>query len=176
MQRHLLDFCDRTTTQLNRTVAKFKRATLSIMNRLLKKFALWLLIVLLPLQGFAAIVHHSCDSGHVVISIAVASTNAQDSSASKKDTNADLMSASAINDECDEHPGFQAKKPSAKKLCKVGLCSSCASCCVGAVAPPVFASFYLPSKLPEVRHTSGVTLVIGFIPDSLERPPRYLPV
>lgn len=146
------------------------------MNRLLKKCVLWLLIALLPLEGFAAIVHHSCGSGHMVISSAIQASNAQDSSASGKHTNAGLMSTSVMHDECEEHSGLLVKKPSGKKLCKLGSCSTCASCCVGAVAPPVVVTFTVPSKLPEVRHTAGITLVIGFIPDSLERPPRYLTV
>lgn len=146
------------------------------MNRLLRKCVLWLLIALLPLQGFAAIVYHSCGSGHVVISSAIQAQNAQVRWASEKHTNADLMSTGAVHDECEEHSGPVAKKPSGKKLCRIGSCSTCASCCVGAVAPPVFVTFTVPPKLPEVRHTSGVTLVVGFIPDSLERPPKYLTV
>jgi hypothetical protein len=144
------------------------------MNWLLKKYVIWLLIAVLPIQGFAAIVHHSCGSGHVAVTSSNQAAIAQDALAFEKHHSHDVMNADASRDGCAEHSGHSVKKSSGSNPCKRGLCSTCASCCVGAAAPPVFVTFTLPSKLPEERHTSGATLVIGFIPDSLERPPRNL--
>jgi hypothetical protein len=78
------------------------------------------------------------------------------------------------HDGCSDDIADSTKKPPGSHAYKHGSCSACASCCVGAAAPPFFSSFNLPSKIPEVRRTSGASPVIGFIPDSLERPPRHI--
>lgn len=89
----------------------------------------------------------------------------------------DAVSASeqavSEHDACAEDTADSSKEPSGSHAYKHGTCSACASCCVGAAAPPVFSSFSLPSKIPEVRRTSSATPVIGFIPDSIKRPPRH---
>lgn len=97
---------------------------------------------------------------------------AADSMTLEKHVAPDLMSADADDDGCAEHAGHSFKKSSGNEPCKRGSCSACSSCCVGTAGPPVFVTFILPPKLPEVRHSPGLTLVIGFIPENLERPPR----
>jgi len=53
-------------------------------------------------------------------------------------------------------------------------CSACATCCIGAVAPPsvaVMTSAY-SSPLPAI--VTPTPLVTGFIPAGLERPPKRI--
>jgi hypothetical protein len=57
---------------------------------------------------------------------------------------------------------------------KGSFCSSCASCCVGAVAPPVSLNHTLPPSLPETVHILAAPLIAGFIPAGPERPPRHV--
>lgn len=142
------------------------------MDSMLKKLMIWLFIAVLPIQGFAARAYHSCDSEHMAVTGATGALAAQDALVFEKNKTQELMSANDAHDECAEHLGHSVKKSAGNTPCKRGSCSACASCCVGAAAPPVFVLFALPPKLPEVRHASGTTLVVGFIPDSLERPPR----
>lgn len=147
-------------------------ATLKTMTRLLKKYLLCLLIAVLPIQGFAAVVQRSCSSGHMVAASLVLETAEPGQSAHDMDAVSASEQAVSEHDGCAEDTADSSKAPSGSHD-KHGSCSACASCCVGAAAPPVFRSFSLPSKIPEVRRTSGATPVVGFIPDSLERPPRH---
>jgi hypothetical protein len=152
---------------------KTESATLATMTRLLKKYLLWLLIAVLPIQGFAAVVQRSCNSGRMVAASAALETAELGPSAYDIDAVSASEQAVSKHDGCAEHTVDLSKERSGSHTYKHGSCSACASCCVGAVAPPVFSSFSLPSKIPEVRRPSGATPVIGFIPDSLERPPRH---
>lgn len=132
------------------------------MNRVFKTFLLWLLIVALPLQGFAAAVQTPCgpmahhDSSEMVMQ-AQAHHHESDNAAGSM-TVAAAKSSGASSD---------AKHKSA-------FCSACATCCVGAVAPPS-ASLLTPvysSSLPVISSPSP--LVSGFIPAGLERPPKRI--
>lgn len=143
------------------------------MTRLLKKYLLWLLIAVLPIQGFAAVVQRSCGSGVMMHPNSSVEPAAQVQSVHVMDAAAGIDQVVSEHDECPEHASVLSKKASGSHGYKHGSCSACASCCVGAAAPPVLLSFILPSNTPEVRRTSGATPVIGFIPDSLERPPRH---
>lgn len=136
------------------------------MNRFLKTLLLWLLLAALPLQGMAAALqtacgpterngssgtaasmpshhHHDGDTGHAHV--------ADGDTASESPTSSDKSS-----DAGHTHSG----------------CSACASCCVGAAAPP--STLDLPAvhgdSLPVV--ISPIPLVAGVVPGGLERPPR----
>lgn len=142
------------------------------MTRNLKKLLLWLLIAVLPIQGFAAAIQRSCSMGSMVVG-AAAGTSVQDHS--KNEHAAPVhMQHSSDHEACAEASSESSKKASHGQGYKHGSCSACASCCVGAAAPPALLSFDFPSIFPEVRHASGLPAVVGFIPDSLERPPRHL--
>ena len=147
-------------------------ATLVTMTLLLKRYLLWLLIAVLPLQGFAAVVQRSCSISSMVLTSSSVETPAQALSSHSLDAVVEVDQAVADEDECPEHAAGLTKKPSGSYGFKHGSCSACASCCVGAAAPPVFFAFSLPSSTPEVRRASGVPPVFGYIPDSLDRPPR----
>lgn len=142
------------------------------MTRNLKKLLLWLLIAVLPIQGFAAAIQRSCSMRSMVVA-AVAVTSVQEHSKNEHAAPGH-MQHSAGHEACAEASPDSDAKPVHGHGYKHGSCSACASCCVGAAAPPALLSFDFPSIFPEVRHSSGLPVVVGFIPDSLERPPRHL--
>jgi len=132
------------------------------MNCVLKTFMLWLLLAALPLQGFAAAVQTSCgpmahhDSSEMVMQ--------GDSHDHKGDGAANHSTVAAA----------KSSGGSVDTKHKSSFCSACATCCVGAVAPPsvsVLTPVY-SSSLPVVSSLSP--LVTGFIPAGLERPPKRI--
>lgn len=132
------------------------------MNRVLKTFLLWLLLAALPLQGFAAAVQTSCGpTAHHGSSEMVIQPHSHHHEGDGAASGATVVAANSAGD-------------SAHSKHKSAFCSSCATCCVGAVAPPS-VSLLTPvysSSLPVVSSPSP--LVTGFIPAGLERPPKRI--
>lgn len=145
------------------------------MNRVFKTFMLWLLIAALPIQGIAAVVQASCGPRHHAVSSASAGMvdhhhdgsvtphSHSDMVGHDTDMNADRLADAGSDSES-----------SSRQIQKISSCSACAACCFGAAAPP-------PSLLiTPVLSTAGVAVLspvvsfTGFIPASLERPPRHL--
>lgn len=132
---------------------------------MLKKFLLWLLIAALPLQGFAAAMQTSC--GQMVAHHGqTEKTSAMQAHHQAAGDTADSMHASA-----DHNAPHFAKDPAGANH-HGGSCSACASCCIGAAAPPsvnVLTPVYR-SAVP--APSAPAHLVAGFIPAGLERPPK----
>ena len=138
------------------------------MNRFLKTLLLWLLLAALPLQGIAAAMQTACgplkqdDSAETTLS--VQSHHHDGDAMNMSDT--DAADAGAVVKSAmphDKSAGDQHKHAS---------CSACASCCVGAFAPPstaVITPTY-SNLLPAV--VTPVPLLTSFIPTGLERPPK----
>lgn len=53
-----------------------------------------------------------------------------------------------------------------------GKCSHCASCCVGAAAPPAVPSEVLPATFSTFVALAVEPAMTAYIPAALERPPR----
>jgi hypothetical protein len=132
------------------------------MNRVLKTFLLWLLLAALPLQGIAAAVQASC--GPAAHDGAAEMTMQAKSHHHEGDGAADSASVVAASSDGD----------SADIQHKNSVCSACAACCVGAVAPPSISTLTpaYSTSLPAV--SSPAPLVAGFIPAGLERPPKRI--
>ncbi|QNA89555.1 hypothetical protein G4G28_15720 [Massilia sp. Dwa41.01b] len=143
------------------------------MNRTLKTYLLWLLIAVMPFQAFAANVLRTCNSGHQGMTM-VAATSMDHSDASASSHDAVMDQQSGDEEECSEMASSDDQDNDASKSLKHGSCSACAACFVCAVAPPQLLTFKPSFNSAEVYVTFGSTLVAGFIPDSLERPPRLL--
>lgn len=133
------------------------------MTRVLKTFLLWLLLAVLPLQGIAAAAQTSCgpmshhDSSELVVVMQPHHHHDGDAAVSA----VKVALAKAIGD-------------STHSKHKSAFCNACATCCVGAVAPP-FVSVLTPvysGSQPVVF--SPAQLVTGFIPAGLERPPKRI--
>jgi hypothetical protein len=142
------------------------------MSRLLKRYLLWLLIAVLPIQGFAGAVLRTCASPSSRAEVAVEAV-IHASLTEGMHTASIGATQMADNASCDEHVGHTSQKSTGDHEAKHGSCSACASCCVGAAAPPTLLSVRVPSRVPEVFPIPAVTPVVGFIPDNLERPPRH---
>lgn len=138
------------------------------MNRFLKTFFLWLLIAVLPVQGFASAIEASCGSQHhgSVALKAVTAEHHHDG----------VAGAQHHHEQTADSSGSSAH---ASTLGKVGdsghkhsLCGACATCCVGAVAPPSALAVppSLSNTLPAV--VTPPALATGFVPAGLERPPK----
>lgn len=117
----------------------------------LKTFLVWLLLLTLPLQGFASVSQAMCDS--VPAMVIVPEQPAQPPHAASADATG----------------GDHCKPPSA-----TSKCSTCAACCVGAAIVCAFAP--VPG-LPAVGSEPIpyiATHVTANVPGGLERPPHSL--
>lgn len=142
------------------------------MTRSLKTFLLWLLIAVMPLQAFATNVLRVCSSGHQGMTVDASAPGAYAEVGSESPQH--LMDQQLPDDEeCTEVSSSSTDDNDCPDAPKLGSCSACAACCVGAFAAPAMHSFVSPPNVAEVHETFGSTLVVGFIPDSLERPPRH---
>jgi hypothetical protein len=144
-----------------------------LMTRTFKTFLLWLLIAVMPFQAFATNVLRVCSSGHQGMTMATLTPAAHGEEAANT-PDALMDQQSADDEECVEVTSSADHNNDTPDSPKFGSCSACAACCVGAFAPPPMLSFKPSSNDAEVHETFGATLVVGFIPDSLERPPRHL--
>ena len=142
------------------------------MTRTLKTFLLWLLIAAMPFQAFAANVLRACSSGHQgTTMMSVTSTVHGDASVT---SHVGVMDQQLdAEEECPKAASSVDQSDDSSDAVKHGSCSACAACCIGAVVPPQLFSFKASFNNAEVYETFGTTLVAGFIPDSLERPPRH---
>lgn len=125
------------------------------MNRLLKTIFVWLLLLALPMQGYAAVTMLACGTGsHHGRTVA-----AHDHSAHAH--GAGTQAAGTHHHPAHDTGGKHGNAP----------CNACQGCCMGALMTssidwlPVDLSSTLPSASPAV-------LFSGHIPGGLERPPR----
>lgn len=122
--------------------------------RIFVRYLLWLLIAALPLQGGAG-AFMSCNPG----------SEQTHSSSHHGDESAIEAHADSHHEHCDEggsdHAGAQH-----------GKCSHCASCCVGAAAPPAIPSEVLPATFSTFATVAVEPAMTAYIPATLERPPR----
>lgn len=146
-------------------LAKIRENCAVDMTRFVKTVLLWLLIAALPLQGIAAAVKAACGPEH------------------HETISSNIMSShEAMPDEEHAHHTMvmnDAGNPSdhgskSQHQHKSAFCSSCAACCVGAVAPPVSLKQPSPPTLSETAHVLASPWIAGFIPAGPERPPRHL--
>lgn len=117
------------------------------------RYLLWILIAVLPLQGSAAAVL-SCS-----MKMAAMHTVSQDQ-------------------ECHEHAAQAAGEDETHQTKPAladahGKCSSCASCCLGASAPPAAQQQTPAQHVASFAHTGKDPAMTAFFPPALERPPCH---
>lgn len=117
------------------------------------RYLLWILIAVLPLQGSAAAML-SCS-----VKMAAMHPDSQGRECHKP---AAQLAAQ------DETPG---SKPALADV--HGKCSSCASCCLGASAPPSAQRQTPPQHVVRCADTGKDPSMTAFFPPALERPPRH---
>lgn len=145
--------------------------------KVLRILLLWVLMLTLPIQGFAAALRSSCgteqQSSHSVVQ-ADDGAPAAHFSHHHDDADTDPVAMHEPHHEVagTSHGHYQSHNQHHDH--KNAFCGSCGSCCTGAFAlmstqlsPPAFQQVSVEVVAPS-------PLVTGFIPESLERPPRLL--
>jgi len=141
------------------------------MNRFLKTLLLWLLLAALPFQGIAAVMKTACAPTGLNGSSGVAIAMQSHHHHHHEDASMHTAHAAAADD-------GTAVKPSPDKPSDANhphsSCSACASCCVGAVAPPCATDAISSCRgsLPAVA--SQPLPLASVVPGGLERPPKRI--
>lgn len=133
------------------------------MIRTLKLLLLYLVMAALPLQGMAAVMKQACAPDP-------ARQTASDSRAVKKAQHrVKARSAKA-------HGAAGAQEPAASHPAQHddSGCGACLGCCVGGAAPPLAEAGRTPHDSTEQYLSSHHSLLAGYIPDGIERPPREI--
>jgi len=129
------------------------------------RFLLWLMIAALPLQG-SAFASMPC-AGVDVMDVLTAADHAEAPGQHCGDM-ADVAesTAPAAGEHCTSHDGGSHAADSH------GKCSQCASCCIGAVAPPAMPSPVFPAAFSSVAPSAVEAAMIAHVPATPKRPPR----
>lgn len=129
------------------------------MVRLLKLLLLYVLIAALPVQALAAIVQQTCPPGH-----ARQTVDARHGKAAQHR----VKPRAAKN-----HAGIGKAAASQQDAAHADTaCSACVDCCPGGAAVPLAGAARTLHERTEIHLASDLSLVAGFIPDGIERPPR----
>jgi hypothetical protein len=134
------------------------------MRRTVRIVLLWLLIVALPMQGFAAVLNLSCTTHHdVSIALTMAHENHADDASHTRHCHS-ATDQNAGTDTPADHSAMHKNLP----------CSACGVYC---------ASMVMLSATLKITPLTASTLTLaipvdlpftGFIPSGLERPPRII--
>lgn len=137
----------------------------------LKVLVLWFLILALPLQGFAAAVRMSCmPSQQQLLTIqSQAHVHSMHSDALVAHDHSAMEHADANTD---GHHSHSSDSASSHKHTSA-FCHTCGGCCIGSFALPSQVTWALPTSGLSAETPRPATLLAGFIPDSLDRPPRH---
>ena len=137
------------------------------MGKRFTRVLVWLLIVALPMQGFAAVTMVNCSGRHHEAAVG---DRAHDGHANHHHGHADRSShthEAAHGDSADTQSGDQVN------LASTLTCSACAACCVGIALPIAMATqtFLAQASEPYFRRTLPTVDVLLEGPD---KPPRFI--
>jgi len=130
----------------------------------------WLLLLALPLQGFAAATMINCGPNHhrMMVAAMADTTDAHEHAAAGQHHHE--MGSAADHHDAVSNDGDAASMHHLDKLMKF-KCSACAACCMGAAMPTAAVTFDIPP--PAIAPATYVpTSHVGFVADGPERPPR----
>lgn len=144
------------------------------MRKFLKPFVLWLLLIAVPFQGYAAATMMCCGSAHSKGVGHAAQEQVGDIhshlSGMDHDHDEDAVAASNATEsdsDAHHHDGDTSKRVAFK-------CSACASCCVGAAIVQTSENSLSVAPLNSMRIAFFTRHFHRFVPDTLERPPYRL--
>jgi hypothetical protein len=138
------------------------------MNRTLKTLLLWLLVLALPMQGYAAatMVDYQTRFAHSTARITEAG-------------HMHHMSSQAGNGGIEHHDSLQSAfhfhaqpHDSSSNQHEHSSCSTCAVCCIGVAVIPADLDWHVPHAVAERSSAFLVVSFSGHIPAGIERPPR----
>ena len=147
------------------------------MKRFVRCIVMWLLVLALPVQGFAASTMLLCGAGHhgTVQATEGGHDHAGHMQMGAQDVSA-VFESTGHDHAADTPPSHEdsAFSPlTAKHANVMGKCSACAACCTVAFLPTNVIAFTAPASsrvLPVVEPTTHA----GFIADGPDRPPRLV--
>ena len=137
------------------------------MRRLIKIFAIWLIAVAIPVQGFASVAMMNCDqsSNHHSQNVAVDTVHNHDQHSGHD------MSNKHSHDAIDNSNQASQSTDNSKHIC--AHCAKCTSCCSGFIFQTTSSSLFQQLNAGQIRYSYNSLLFTGFIPSGLERPPRF---
>ena len=137
------------------------------MRKLIKLFAIWLIAIAIPVQGFASIAMMNCEqsSSHQSKSVAAAAGHDHDHHSGHD------ISSHHSNDAVDSDNHTAQKIDKTKHSC--AHCVKCASCCLGFTFQTTSSSPIRQLNAAKVTFSDNTLIFTGFIPSGLERPPRF---
>lgn len=141
------------------------------MFRVIKTLLIWLFVVALPVQGFAATTKAACSPARHV-SLAPIAAQALHADGAHDHHGHDSNYQVAVDDmTADRSSGADASGQHAEH--KSAYCSACSTCCVGAAL--MFSGLDWGPLVHAVETLKPLPspLFSGFIPTGLERPPRH---
>jgi hypothetical protein len=153
------------------------------MSRAARRFVLWLIIAILPVQGYAAATMVACGPSHERMAARAPHAHAEDLGRASHHGAHDHAAhdhgahAHAAHD----HAGFTpdahaAVTPDDTARAASDLasftCSACAACCVGAALPAREFSLDVPAPAPDTLRPATAAPLTAVTLDGLERPPR----
>lgn len=133
---------------------------------------MWLLLLALPSQGFAAATMINCGPNHHRMASAVMAE--MPATHQHAGAGPHQHSMEAVGDHHDSVSNF-SDAPSVHHLDKLMKfkCSACAACCMGAAMPTAAVTF--KAFPPAIAPDSIVPIThVGFVTDGPDRPPRIL--
>ena len=133
---------------------------------------MWLLLLALPLQGFAAATMLNCGPNHHRMLAAVAAEPVETHEHMAVGQHHHETGMAAAHDQAAPVDGI-SDAPSLAHLDKLMKfkCNACAVCCMGAAMPTAIFSFE-PSPPAMVPEFFVLTSHVGFVTDGPDRPPR----
>jgi len=138
------------------------------MNRFVKTWLLWMLMLALPVQAQISVVQVSCEVGH----------QRQSGGHSLQQNRASVTKASPrakrLKAAMGQHGSKQWKKAvkTADQQMDHSVCGPCATCCGASAALPILNDTPPSWELSQHHLTLLPSSHVGYIPEGLERPPR----
>ncbi len=146
----------------------------SRMVSLLRTALMWLLLLALPLQGFAAATMLNCGPNHQRMLSAGNTDQIEDHHQATVEPHQHAMGMADVHHEMVGESGTN-HLPSVHHLDKLTKfkCGACAACCIGAAMPT--AGLVIASFPPAMMTATFVSMPhVDFLSDGLDRPPRLL--
>lgn len=160
------------------------------MSRLVRRFVVWLLVAIVPVQGYAVVTMAACGPIHERMSAATTRSHAGAVAGVSHHGGSELrahdhrahehgareVSVSAPQDHGVVAPAAETTVLGAERAVDFDSfsCSVCAACCVGAVVPAGEVSLEVAAPSPGTLRPSSAARLTAVTLDGPDRPPRLI--